>query len=113
MKRVVDPEAEALRLAEMRRLQRQMKGVKLQYIAENDTVFFDDVAGIGEAKVKLLPCLHCQQLCCMLYAIMVSWLRCHAIKKLHSTGTSAETASVRLQDYASSQGATWLLSCLC
>ena len=38
-------------MAEMRRLQRQMKGVKLQYIAENDTVFFDDVAGIGEAKV--------------------------------------------------------------
>lgn len=51
VKRVIDPEAEALRLAEMRRLQRQMKGVKLQYIAENDSVFFDDVAGIGEAKV--------------------------------------------------------------
>ena len=48
---MIDPEAEALRLAEMRRLQRQMKGVKLQYIAENDSVFFDDVAGIGEAKV--------------------------------------------------------------
>ena len=57
VKRVIDPEAEALRLAEMRRLQRQMKGVKLQYIAENDTVFFDDVAGIGEAKVSHLPCL--------------------------------------------------------
>ena len=57
VKRVIDPEAEALRLAEMRRLQRQMKGVKLQYIAENDTVFFDDVAGIGEAKVHSLPCL--------------------------------------------------------
>lgn len=55
VKRVIDPEAEALRLAEMRRLQRQMKGVKLQYIAENDTVFFDDVAGIGEAKVTVLP----------------------------------------------------------
>lgn len=54
VKRVIDPEAEALRLAEMRRLQRQMKGVKLQYIAEDDTVFFDDVAGIGEAKVMLL-----------------------------------------------------------
>ena len=51
VKRVIDPEAEALRLAEMRKLQRQMKGVKLQYIAENDAVFFDDVAGIGEAKV--------------------------------------------------------------
>lgn len=59
VKRVIDPEAEALRLAEMRRLQRQMKGVKLQYIAEDDTVFFDDVAGIGEAKVTLLPCLRC------------------------------------------------------
>lgn len=58
VKRVIDPEAEALRLAEMRRLQRQMKGVKLQYIAEDDTVFFDDVAGIGEAKVSVLPYLH-------------------------------------------------------
>ncbi len=56
VKRVIDPEAEALRLAEMRRLQRQMKGVKLQYIAENDDVFFDDVAGIGEAKVGLVGC---------------------------------------------------------
>ncbi|DBA94610.1 hypothetical protein WJX77_012597 [Trebouxia sp. C0004] len=54
VKRVIDPEAEALRLAEMRRLQRQMKGVKLQYIAENDDVFFDDVAGIGEAKNELM-----------------------------------------------------------
>ncbi|KAL3160769.1 hypothetical protein ABBQ38_009182 [Trebouxia sp. C0009 RCD-2024] len=54
VKRVIDPEAEALRLAEMRRLQRQMKGVKLQYIAEDDTVFFDDVAGIGEAKSELM-----------------------------------------------------------
>ena len=53
IKRVVDPEAEALRMAEMRRLQRQMKGIKLQYIAEDDTVFFSDVAGIGEAKVCL------------------------------------------------------------
>lgn len=59
VKRVIDPEAEALRLAEMRRLQRQMKGVKLQYIAENDTVFFDDVAGIGEAKVTVLPYYPC------------------------------------------------------
>lgn len=48
---MIDPEAEALRMAEMRRLQRQMKGIKLQYTAENDTVFFSDVAGIGEAKV--------------------------------------------------------------
>jgi len=56
LKRVIDPDAEALRLAEMRRLQRQMKGVKLQYIAENDDVFFDDVAGIGEAKVGLVGC---------------------------------------------------------
>lgn len=54
VKRVIDPEAEALRLAEMRKLQRQMKGVKLQYIAENDAVFFDDVAGIGEAKNELM-----------------------------------------------------------
>jgi hypothetical protein len=66
VKRVIDPEAEALRLAEMRRLQRQMKGVKLQYIAENDDVFFDDVAGIGEAKVGLVGCslcLACPQHC--------------------------------------------------
>ena len=55
IKRVIDPEAEALRMAEMRRLQRQMKGIKLQYTAENDTVFFSDVAGIGEAKVCLKP----------------------------------------------------------
>lgn len=60
IKRVIDPEAEALRMAEMRRLQRQMKGIKLQYIAENDTVFFDDVAGIGEAKVCLQR-IHCQR----------------------------------------------------
>lgn len=65
VKRVIDPEAEALRLAEMRRLQRQMKGVKLQYIAEDDTVFFDDVAGIGEAKV-----MRCATGCCVLTAVL-------------------------------------------
>ena len=67
---MIAPEADALRLAEMRRLQRQMKGVKLQYIAEDDTVFFDDVAGIGEAKVTVLalPAL----LMVVLYGVM--WL---------------------------------------
>lgn len=55
IKRAIDPEAEAMRMAEMRRLQRQMKGIKLQYMATDDTVFFDDVAGIGEAKVFHIP----------------------------------------------------------
>jgi hypothetical protein len=70
VKRVIDPEAEALRLAEMRRLQRQMKGVKLQYIAENDDVFFDDVAGIGEAKVGLVGCSLC--LACSQHALSIA-----------------------------------------
>ena len=37
--------------ARMRAVGRQMKGVKLQYTAD-DRVFFDDVAGIGQAKVS-------------------------------------------------------------
>ena len=37
--------------ARMRAVGRQMKGVKLQYTAD-DRVFFDDVAGIGQAKVR-------------------------------------------------------------
>ncbi|KAK9821639.1 hypothetical protein WJX74_002762 [Apatococcus lobatus] len=38
--------------ARMRAVGRQMKGVKLQYTAD-DRVFFDDVAGIGQAKEEL------------------------------------------------------------
>ena len=34
----------------MRRAKRKMKGVNLQYVADR-RVFFEDVAGIGEAKV--------------------------------------------------------------
>ena len=80
IKRAIDPEAEAMRMAEMRRLQRQMKGIKLQYMATDDTVFFDDVAGIGEAKVSHLPKVvlthwtvpdalgHCTS-CCLLHSL--------------------------------------------
>lgn len=35
----------------MRAAKRKMKGVNLQYVADR-RVFFDDVAGIGEAKVR-------------------------------------------------------------
>ena len=35
----------------MRQAQRRMKGVKLQY-TDDDRVTFDDVAGIGPAKVR-------------------------------------------------------------
>lgn len=42
--------------AKMRKLkaaQKELKGVKLQYTDSKDVVFFDDVAGIGDAKVEL------------------------------------------------------------
>ncbi len=42
--------------ARMRAVGRQMKGVKLQYTAD-DRVFFDDVAGIGQAKVCTISIL--------------------------------------------------------
>jgi hypothetical protein len=45
-----DPEEERLRI-KMRSAKRKMKGVNLQYVADR-RVFFDDVAGIGEAKVS-------------------------------------------------------------
>lgn len=44
-----DPAEEKLRI-KMRKAKRKMKGVNLQYVADR-RVFFDDVAGIGEAKV--------------------------------------------------------------
>ena len=42
----------------MRQAQREMKGVKLQY-TDDDRVTFDDVAGIGDAKVgfRVFICL--------------------------------------------------------
>jgi ATPase family associated with various cellular activities (AAA) len=46
-----DPEEERLRI-KMRSAKRKMKGVNLQYVADR-RVFFDDVAGIGEAKVPI------------------------------------------------------------
>lgn len=45
-----DPAEEKLRI-KMRAARRKMKGVNLQYVADK-RVFFDDVAGIGEAKVR-------------------------------------------------------------
>ena len=43
---------------ELRAAQRRMKGVTLQYTGD-DRVFFDDVAGIGDAKVvNPKPCSH-------------------------------------------------------
>ncbi len=45
-----DPEEERLRI-KMRSAKRKMKGVNLQYVADR-RVFFDDVAGIGEAKAR-------------------------------------------------------------
>lgn len=38
----------------LRKAQRQMKGVKLQYTEEQRPIMFDDVAGIGEAKASHL-----------------------------------------------------------
>ena len=46
------PEQERIR-QKLRAAQRRMKGVKLQYTAD-DRVFFDDVAGIGAAKEELM-----------------------------------------------------------
>ena len=36
----------------LRKAQRQMRGVKLQYTEEQRPIMFDDVAGIGEAKAS-------------------------------------------------------------
>lgn len=44
-----DPE----RMRKLKAAERQLKGVKLQYTDAKETVFFDDVAGIGDAKVEL------------------------------------------------------------
>lgn len=38
----------------LREAQRRLKGVKLQHIDDTETVGFDDVAGIGDAKVELM-----------------------------------------------------------
>ena len=40
----------------MRKAQRQMKGVKLQY-TDDSRITFDDVAGIGDSKVRQHPLL--------------------------------------------------------
>ncbi len=45
-----DPVEEKLRI-KMRAAKRKMRGVNLQYVADR-RVFFDDVAGIGEAKAR-------------------------------------------------------------
>lgn len=50
----LDPEEEEMR-ARTRDAMRRMKGVKLQISDERIT--FDDVAGIGEAKVRICPSL--------------------------------------------------------
>ena len=44
-----DPE----KVRKLKAAQRQLKGVKLQYTDAKEAVFFDDVAGIGDAKVEL------------------------------------------------------------
>lgn len=36
----------------VREAQRRLKGVKLQHTGDDDVVGFDDVAGIGDAKVR-------------------------------------------------------------
>ena len=41
------------KMRKLKEAQRQLKGVKLQYTDIKETVFFDDVAGIGDAKVEL------------------------------------------------------------
>ena len=58
MKQAADPEEERLRI-KMRSAKRKMKGVNLQYVADR-RVFFDDVAGIGEAKARQGFCVCCR-----------------------------------------------------
>ena len=41
------------RLRRLKQAQKELKGVKLQYTDAKDVVFFDDIAGIGDAKVEL------------------------------------------------------------
>ena len=45
-----DP-AQRERRMKLRKAQSEMKGIKLQYTEEQRVIMFDDVAGIGEAKV--------------------------------------------------------------
>ena len=55
------PKDEAVRIKE-RAAKRKMTGVSLQY-TDDDRVFFEDVAGIGDAKVRgpcTLSTLQCQ-----------------------------------------------------
>ena len=40
-----------MRQRQIREAQRKLRGVKLQY-SDAETIFFDDVAGIGDAKVR-------------------------------------------------------------
>ncbi len=41
------------RLRRLKKAQKELKGVKLQYTDAKDLVFFEDIAGIGDAKVEL------------------------------------------------------------
>ncbi len=41
------------RLRRLKKAQKELKGVKLQYTDAKDVVFFEDIAGIGDAKVEL------------------------------------------------------------
>ena len=41
------------RLRRLKKAQKELKGVKLQYTDSKDVVFFEDIAGIGDAKVEL------------------------------------------------------------
>ena len=59
--------------ARMRAVGRQMKGVKLQYTAD-DRVFFDDVAGIGQAKVRTPVCPD------LLWRALQAWAHCLGIR---------------------------------
>ncbi len=47
------PRRDPARLRKLKAAQRQLKGVKLQYTEAAEAVFFEDVAGIGDAKVEL------------------------------------------------------------
>lgn len=49
IQRAQDPD----KVRKLKAAQRQLKGVKLQYTDAREAVFFDDVAGIGDAKVEL------------------------------------------------------------
>ncbi len=54
----------------VREAQRRLKGVKLQHTGNDDAVGFDDVAGIGEAKVGVVGCtlyMYCMYGLCICY----------------------------------------------